>query len=118
MASPSAATLTGVLERIIFFNEENHYTIAEFRRDDNDQKTTIVGALPGAQCGETLHLRGQWTTLITPFTDESPSALQLSQTPSSTVRPGYFFDAAWILLTREPNGISCSGDVMPLNSAQ
>jgi exodeoxyribonuclease V alpha subunit len=54
-------TLTGVLERIIFLNEENHYTIAEFRRDDNDQKTTIVGPLPGAQCGETLHLQGQWT---------------------------------------------------------
>ncbi len=54
-------TLTGVLERIVFLNEENHYTIAEFRRDDNDQKTTIVGPLPGAQCGETLHLRGQWT---------------------------------------------------------
>jgi len=29
VASPSATTLTGVLERIIFFNEENHYTIAE-----------------------------------------------------------------------------------------
>ena len=57
-------TLTGVLERIVFLNEENHYTIAEFRRDDNDQKTTIVGPLPGAQCGETLHLRGQWTKHI------------------------------------------------------
>jgi len=54
-------TLTGVLERIIFLNEETHYTIAEFRREDNDEKTTIVGPLPGAQCGETLHLRGQWT---------------------------------------------------------
>jgi exodeoxyribonuclease V alpha subunit len=63
MASPppSSDTLAGVLERIIFLNEENHYTIAEFRRDDNDQKTTIVGSLPGAQCGETLQLRGQWT---------------------------------------------------------
>ncbi len=61
-ASPqNSDTLTGVLERIIFHNEENHYTIAEFRSDENDQKTTIVGPLPGAQCGETLHLRGQWT---------------------------------------------------------
>ena len=30
----SSATLTGVLERIIFLNEENHYTIAEFRPDE------------------------------------------------------------------------------------
>ncbi|MEY4939766.1 MAG: hypothetical protein RIQ93_1501, partial [Verrucomicrobiota bacterium] len=67
--SPSAA-LTGVVERIIFFNEENHYTIAEFRPDspvaDADPKArpeavTIVGPLPGVECGETLHLSGEWT---------------------------------------------------------
>jgi exodeoxyribonuclease V alpha subunit len=57
----SSDSLSGVLERIIFLNEENHFTIAEFRRDDNGEKTTIVGPLPGAQCGETLELRGQWT---------------------------------------------------------
>ena len=35
LSSPaSSATLTGVLERIIFLNEENHYTIAEFRPDE------------------------------------------------------------------------------------
>ena len=61
-ASPANSdTLTGVLERIIFFNEENHYTIAEFRPDNAEAKVTITGALPGVQCGETLHLRGTWT---------------------------------------------------------
>ncbi len=61
-ASNSAAVaLTGVLERILFLNEENHYTIAEFRAEEGDKKVTIVGPLPGAQCGETLHLLGQWT---------------------------------------------------------
>ncbi|HEY8933051.1 MAG TPA: AAA family ATPase [Rariglobus sp.] len=64
-ASPANSdTLTGVLERIIFFNEENHYTIAEFRPDGGegkDSKITITGPLPGVQCGETLHLRGTWT---------------------------------------------------------
>lgn len=64
-ASPANSdTLTGVLERIIFFNEENHYTIAEFRPDSAEDKTakvTITGPLPGVQCGETLHLRGTWT---------------------------------------------------------
>ena len=68
-SSPSA-TLTGVVERIIFLNEENHYTIAEFRpdapvRSGTDAKTrpeavTIVGPLPGVECGETLHLTGEW----------------------------------------------------------
>jgi len=62
------ASLTGVLERILFFNEENHYTIAEFRPEQGGAdssgrtgKVTIVGALPGVQCGETLHLSGEWT---------------------------------------------------------
>jgi exodeoxyribonuclease V alpha subunit len=60
-SSSTAVALTGVLERILFLNEENHYTIAEFRAEEGDKKITIVGPLPGAQCGETLHLQGQWT---------------------------------------------------------
>lgn len=57
-----------MLERILFLNEENHYTIAEFRREiapgtrtSGSDKVTIVGALPGVQCGETLFLTGEWT---------------------------------------------------------
>ena len=74
VASPSAASLTGVLERIIFFNEENHYTIAELKPDASTnpaagkgrttgtlEPVTIVGPLPGVQCGETLQLTGEWT---------------------------------------------------------
>ncbi len=70
-AVPPSATLTGVLERIIFLNEENHYTIAEFRPDlppaerpdpkARAELVTIVGLLPGVECGETLHLAGEWT---------------------------------------------------------
>lgn len=57
-----------MLERILFLNEENHYTIAEFRREEASageaakaEKVTIVGTLPGVQCGETLFLTGEWT---------------------------------------------------------
>jgi exodeoxyribonuclease V alpha subunit len=69
--SHSSSTLTGVVERIIFLNEENHYTIAEFRPDappangkaaaDRPERVTITGALPGVECGETLRLTGEWT---------------------------------------------------------
>ncbi|MBI2497979.1 MAG: AAA family ATPase, partial [Opitutae bacterium] len=61
MASPSTDSLTGVLERIIFFNEENHYTIAELKPEQGTEAVTVVGALPGVQCGETLQLTGEWT---------------------------------------------------------
>jgi exodeoxyribonuclease V alpha subunit len=59
-----------VLERIIFLNEENHYTIAELRPetpsnpgtpDRRPDLITIIGPLPGVECGETLHLTGDWT---------------------------------------------------------
>jgi exodeoxyribonuclease V alpha subunit len=61
VASPPAETLTGVLERIIFFNEENHYTIAELKPEAGTELVTITGPLPGVQCGETLELAGEWT---------------------------------------------------------
>ncbi|MGC6455845.1 MAG: AAA family ATPase [Coraliomargaritaceae bacterium] len=54
-------SLTGVLERIIFSNEENAYCVAELSVEKNSQPTTILGNLPGVQCGETLQLTGQWT---------------------------------------------------------
>ena len=53
-------TLNGVLERILFSNQENHYCIGEFRPANTSQTITIVGTLPGVQCGETLDLRGSW----------------------------------------------------------
>jgi exodeoxyribonuclease V alpha subunit len=84
-------SLTGVLERIIFLNEENAYTIAEFRpepgRDDpagtRIEPVTITGALPGVECGETLHLTGEWTRhaqhgaqfRITGFRSELPAGV-------------------------------------------
>jgi exodeoxyribonuclease V alpha subunit len=72
-----------VLERIVFHNEENHYTIAEFRPDEGDERVTIVGALPGVQCGETLHLHGAWAShaqhgaqfKIERFSSELPSSV-------------------------------------------
>ena len=54
-------TISGVLERIIYFNEENAYCVAEVQVPDSRQPVTILGALPGVQCGETLQLNGEWT---------------------------------------------------------
>lgn len=54
-------SITGVLERIVFFNQENAYCIAEISIANQPRRVTILGALPGVQCGETLKLNGQWT---------------------------------------------------------
>ena len=54
-------TISGFLERIIYFNEENAYCVAEVQVPDSKQPVTILGALPGVQCGETLRLSGEWT---------------------------------------------------------
>ena len=49
-----SATLTGVLERIIFLNEENHYTIAEFRPDTpvgrELARAPAAATTPGSSC--------------------------------------------------------------------
>lgn len=54
-------SITGVLERIIYFNEENAYCVAELQMPDSLRPVTVLGPLPGVQCGETLQLSGQWT---------------------------------------------------------
>lgn len=63
MAAPTKTdqSITGVLERIIYFNEENAYCIAELQTAEGKAPVTILGPLPGVQCGETLKLDGEWT---------------------------------------------------------
>ncbi|MGW2583874.1 SF1B family DNA helicase RecD2 [Streptomyces virginiae] len=55
------AEVEGVLERITFANEETGYTVArvDTGRGANDL-LTVVGALLGAQPGESLRLYGRW----------------------------------------------------------
>ncbi len=55
-----SATLEGVLERIVFFNEENSFTVARLQVQGKQDLVTIVGALSLPTPGETLRLRGQW----------------------------------------------------------
>ena len=57
---PGESTLAGVLERIIYLNEENHYTIGELRQEKRAPTITILGTLPEVQCGETVELTGSW----------------------------------------------------------
>ncbi len=68
------AVLDGVLERVTFCNPETGYTIARIAPDRGTghgpvsattELITAVGPLLGAQIGESLRLRGRWTSHIT-----------------------------------------------------
>ncbi len=52
--------LTGILERITYFNEETQFMVARFQEQGRRTFTTIVGNLAGINPGESLALSGQW----------------------------------------------------------
>ncbi len=53
-------TIEGHLERIVYFNEENHYTVARLKVRGNPELVTVVGQLAGIAPGEVLKLWGSW----------------------------------------------------------
>ncbi|SDK78624.1 exodeoxyribonuclease V alpha subunit [Nonomuraea maritima] len=56
-------SLDAVLERITYANEETGYTIARVATErSGSELLTVVGPLLGAQVGESLRLRGRWTS--------------------------------------------------------
>src|SRR5690348_12982729 len=70
---PPAAVLDGVLERVTFCNPETGYTIARIAPDRgtgrgpvsaSTELVTAVGPLLGAQVGESLRLRGRWSSHV------------------------------------------------------
>lgn len=54
------AEITGTVERITYYNDENHFTVAKIQRENKEHLTTIVGYLPMINIGETLRLKGNW----------------------------------------------------------
>jgi exodeoxyribonuclease V alpha subunit len=60
--SSSFLTLEGHLERITYFNEANHYTIARLKPSNLDTGVTVVGYLAGVSAGETIKVTGSWET--------------------------------------------------------
>jgi len=53
-------TLEGQLERIVYFNEQNHYTVAKLKVRGNPELVTVVGQLAGITQGQGLELSGSW----------------------------------------------------------
>ncbi|MBO6103453.1 MAG: ATP-dependent RecD-like DNA helicase [Opitutales bacterium] len=64
MPQEETVQLEGVVERIVFFNEENHYCIAQIKPVKAAQKglgqITATGVMPNIECGETVKICGEW----------------------------------------------------------
>lgn len=59
---PPLAILDAVLERLTYVNEQTGYTVARVATGRGSDLLTVVGALLGAQPGETLRLHGRWSS--------------------------------------------------------
>jgi exodeoxyribonuclease V alpha subunit len=55
-------SLTGILDRIIFFNEENDYVVGEVVIEGQKLPVVVQGKMPSPLCGETLEMEGEWTS--------------------------------------------------------
>ena len=59
--SSDDSSLEGVLDRIVYFNEDNNFTVAKLRVGDGPYLATIVGNILSPTPGETLRVKGEWT---------------------------------------------------------
>ncbi|MDR0339361.1 MAG: ATP-dependent RecD-like DNA helicase [Desulfovibrio sp.] len=55
-------TLRGTLDRVIFHNEDNGYTVFKMRVQSKADPVTVVGAMPVPQPGVGLTVTGVWVT--------------------------------------------------------
>ena len=55
-----ATTLEGVLERVVFSNEENAWSVVRLTVAGEIAPVTVVGNLLGVRPGESLRLSGEW----------------------------------------------------------
>ena len=58
--TPSKSDLEGVLERIVYANDESAWSVVRLVVPGRRDPVTAVGSLPGVQPGESLHLQGRW----------------------------------------------------------
>jgi exodeoxyribonuclease V alpha subunit len=59
--NPGAATVTGVLERVTYHNEDNGYTVARLAVEGSRDLLTIVGNFSNPVVGEQIVCEGAWT---------------------------------------------------------
>jgi exodeoxyribonuclease V alpha subunit len=58
--NPSPESLTGLIERVTFFNAENGFAVMKVKARGHRELVTVVGALPAVNAGEWLTAEGRW----------------------------------------------------------
>jgi hypothetical protein len=51
---PIAESLSGLIERVTFFNEENGFAVLKVKAKGHRDQVTVVGSLPSVSAGEWL----------------------------------------------------------------
>jgi len=59
-SSTPPESLSGLIERVTFFNEENGFAVLKVKVKGHRDQVTIVGSLPSATPGEWLTAEGHW----------------------------------------------------------
>ena len=57
---PFAESLSGLVERVTFFNEENGFAVLKVKVKGHRDPVTVIGSLPSASAGEWLTAQGRW----------------------------------------------------------
>jgi exodeoxyribonuclease V alpha subunit len=58
--TPYVESLSGLIERVTFFNEENGYGVLKVKAKGHRDLVTVVGSLPSVSPGEWLTAQGRW----------------------------------------------------------
>ncbi len=58
--SAQTESLSGLIERVTFFNEENGYAVLKVKAKGHRDQVTIVGSLPAVSAGEWVTAEGRW----------------------------------------------------------
>ena len=59
-ASKPPESLTGLIERVTFFNEENGFAVLKVKVKGHREEVSVVGSLPSVSAGEWLTAEGHW----------------------------------------------------------
>src|SRR5512137_358509 len=55
-----AESLSGLIERVTFFNEENGFAVLKVKVKGHRDQVTVVGSLPSVSAGEWVTAEGRW----------------------------------------------------------